>query len=319
MMRRYTAVFAVCSAIGVVATGLADIASAQSPMPVTTDTEAVGSDVTGAMREWISGSSAGRTKLEELARAGRADAQEALAEILLNGRFGVPPEPVLACNFFEKASLARSDALHSFAVCTEKGVGGTPNLSRAADLYRQAGEKGFAKSKCALGNLYVEGRGVAKDVKHGATLCREGAEAGDPDAQTDLGNMYLSGIGVDNDMVQARFWYEKAATQGQPNAEFVLGQIYWNGDGVKMDRGKAAELWQAAYDHGRPDAAILLGRWAFAQWMAAHLVGDKTLLDKAIQWDEAAVKAAVSDKERKEAVDALALARSAKAAAAKVE
>jgi TPR repeat protein len=307
-------IFAICVAMGVFALP-AGPAAAQSSAPVTTDINPIGPDVMQAMRDGISGKATGRAKLEELAGAGRADAQEALAEMLLMGGFGGPPEPVLACRYFEKASPTRSDSLHSFAFCTEKGIGGAPDLVRAADLYRQAGEKGFAKSKCALGNLYMNGKGVTKDVKRGAALCLEGAKAGDADAQTDVGNMYLTGDGVEHDMVQARLWYEKAAAQDQPNAEFVLGQIYWNGDGVQKDRGKAAELWQKAYDRGRSDAAILLGRWAFAQWMAEHPVGDQTLLDKAIQWDEAAVKAASNDQEKKDATEALTLAQAIKAAA----
>jgi TPR repeat protein len=93
---------------------------------------------------------------------------------------------------------------------------------------------------CALGNLYIAGRGVAKDPERGASLCLRGAEAGDRDAQADFGNLYLHGVGVAHDMVQARHWLELAAAQHQANAQFNLGKIYWNGDGVARDQTKAA-------------------------------------------------------------------------------
>ena len=143
---------------------------------------------------------------------------------------------------------------------------------------------------CALGNLYVAGRGVPKNEAKGAALCRQAAELGEPNAQTDLGDLYVEGVGVPHDMVQARHWYELAAAQGQPNAEFVLGQIYWNGDGVARDRAKAAELWKAAYKGGRVDAAPLLAAWLFTSWMSAHRAGDLTVLDEAIQYEEVAVR-----------------------------
>jgi TPR repeat protein len=158
---------------------------------------------------------------------------------------------------------------------------------------------------CALGNLYVAGRGVPQDAKHGAELCRQGAEAGNEDAQTDLGNLYVQRIGVPRDMVLARHWYELAAVQGQANADFVLGQIYWNGDGVAPDQAKAAELWKAAYRGGRLDAAALLASWNFVRWMAAHPKGDLSGLSEAIAWEKEAVKAARDAKARGQADDML--------------
>jgi TPR repeat protein len=169
---------------------------------------------------------------------------------------------------------------------------------------------------CALGNLYVAGRGVPKDEAKGAALCRQAAERGEPDAQTDLGNLYLQGIGVPHDVAQARHWYELAAAQGQPNASFVLGQIYWNGDGVARDQSKAAELWKAAYRGGRVDAAPLLATWLFTSWMSAHPRGDVTVLNEAIQYQEVAVRS-VPEAKRAEAQTLLTVMQAARATAEK--
>jgi TPR repeat protein len=225
-------------------------------------------------------------------------------------------DEVAACGWFAKAAESRADSLHNLAHCAEKGVGVAPDLTRAAALYRQAADRGYAKSMCALGNFYIAGQGVPKDEAKGAALCRQGAEKGEPDAQTDLGNLYLRGIGVPHDMVQARHWYELAATQGQPNAEFVLGQIYWNGDGIARDQAKAAELWKAAYRGGRIDAAPLLAAWLFTTWMAAHPRGNVTVLDEAIQYEEVAVSSA-SDTKQADEQNLLTLMRAARTAAEK--
>lgn len=249
----------------------------------------VGNDVIASARRWIKGDLGGRSELEALAAKGRSDAQEMLGELM--GPSGPPPlrDELAACGWFGKAAASRPDSLHNSALCAERGVNGAPDLARAAALYGQAADRGYPKSMCALGNLYVAGRGVPKDEAKGAALCRQAAERGEPDAQTDLGNLYLQGIGVPHDVVQARHWYELATAQGQPNATFILGQIYWNGDGVARDQSKAAELWEAAYRGGRVDAAPLLAIWLFSSWMSAHPRGDVTVLNEAIQYQEVAV------------------------------
>jgi uncharacterized protein len=287
-----------------------------SASPPADNAASIGNDVIMPARRWLNGDLSGRSELEALAARGRPDAQEMLAEILGPSGPRALRDQVAACGWHAKAAASRADSLHNLAHCAEEGVGGTPDFARAAALYQQAADRGYAKSICALGNLYVAGRGVPKDEAKGAALCRQGAERGDADAQTDLGNLCLQGIGVPHDMVQARHWYELAAAQGQPNAEFVLGQIYWNGDGVPRNQAKAGELWKAAYQGGRTDAAPLLARWLFASWMSAHPRGDVTVLNQAIQYELAAVKAA-SEGKRADEQAALSLMQAAGTAAEK--
>lgn len=78
-----------------------------------------------------------------------------------------------------------------------------------------AGEGGFPKSLCALGNLYLNGRGVPLSAERAVELCRRGAEMGDADAQTDLGNFHLMGQGTAQDYVEARRWFGLAAHKGK--------------------------------------------------------------------------------------------------------
>ena len=289
---------------------------ARSVPPAADKSLAVGDDVAASARRWLTGDLEGRSELEALADKGRPDAQEMLGEILGPSGPAALRDEVAACGWYAKGAVSRSDSLHNLAHCAERGVGGTPDFARAAALYRQAADRGYPKSMCALGNLYVAGRGVPKDEAKGASLCQQAAERGEPDAQTDVGNFYLQGIGVPHDMVQARHWYELAAAQGQPNAEFVLGEIYWNGDGIARDRAKAAELWKAAYKEGRVDAAPLLAAWLFSSWMSAHPRGDVTSLDEAIQYQQVAVRTA-SEAKRADEESVLTLMQTARTAAEK--
>jgi|GEM_PF-3191302 len=315
-IRRFTVASLLCS-FGLTLAAEVALADPMPPAPVAADKPApVGDDVVVAARRWLKGDLDGRSDLETLAAKGRSDAQEMLGELMGPSGPSELRDEIAACQWFAKAAAFRSDSLHNFAHCTEKGVGGTPDLAHAATLYLQAAGEGYAKSMCALGNLYVAGRGVRKDELKGAALCRQGAELGEPDAQTDLGNLYLQGIGVPHDMVQARHWYERAAAQGQANAEFTLGQIYWNGDGVPRDQVRAAELWKAAYQGGRVDAAPLLATWLFANWMSSHPKDDVTALDEAIRYQVVAVSLASKGK-RADQQNLLLLMREARTAAKK--
>jgi TPR repeat protein len=71
---------------------------------------------------------------------------------------------------------------------------------------------------------------------------RQRGEGGERAAQLDLGNRYLHGVGVERDVVEARAWYTRAAERGEGLAAYELGLIYEQGLGVKADR-KAAARW----------------------------------------------------------------------------
>lgn len=189
-----------------------------------------------------------------------------------------------ACRIWESAAATSAEAAHFTAECYEHGHGGVRDIARAVELYRQAGEGGFPKSLCALGNLHMAGRGVPRDPAQAAALCRRAAEMGDTDAQTDLGNFHLQGLGVAQDYAEAARWYALAADRGHPNAAFTLGVMHWNGDGVSRDRVQAERLWRTAFDNGRRDASLHLGDAVASR--ALRLTGDarRMALEEAAEW-----------------------------------
>lgn len=260
----------------------------------------IGKDVQAAVGMVMDGRpDEGRRQLEALAKAGRTDAAEILGEFLGEGG-PMGKDRRTACRWFETAARDRGDGRHNLAFCYETGDGGRRDLTEAARLYGEAGEMGFAKSSCALGNLMIAGKGVPKDVPGGVAQCLKGADGGDRDAQTDVGNFYLLGEVVTRDVVEARRWYELAAAQEQRNAAFTLGQIYWNGDGVAKDRARAATYWRLAYAKGRKDAAVLLGNEAFVRVQSEGAPDgiDRAALDEALGWYEKAEREDPASRER---------------------
>ena len=93
----------------------------------------------------------------------------------------------------------------------------------AADLFRQAAERGLPKAQRSLGELYRNGQGVPQDDTEAVNWFRKAADKNDLPAQADLGTMYANGRGVSQDDKEAVKWYRKAANKG--NAEGQLGLL----------------------------------------------------------------------------------------------
>lgn len=227
--------------------------------------------------------------LTRLAEAGRPDAEFYLGDLMIFGTGGAPKDGVGGCGYLAKAATTRADAMHLLGECLQYGYGGEKDLEKAIRTFHKAGDMGFPKSRCAEGNVLFS---LGRDQARAFSLCLEGAVAGDPDAQTDVGNFYLTGQHVAKDVSAARGWYEKAVARNrQRNAAFVLGQIYWNGDTVAKDNAKAAAYWRTAYDGGRTDAAKFLGDEAFVRAKIAEGVWSVTGLAEAKAWYDRAAAA----------------------------
>ncbi|MCR5880808.1 tetratricopeptide repeat protein [Phenylobacterium sp. J367] len=133
---------------------------------------------------------------------------------------------------------------------------------------------GFAKSKCALGQMLMTEPARAKE---GLKLCEEVAKAGDLESQLAVASAHFSGLaGGKPNPAQARKWYGMAAAQGSPQANRRLGEMYANGDGGKKDTKKAIQHWAAAEKAGDPLVAILMADQLFADMTGGRKPGPGT-------------------------------------------
>jgi hypothetical protein len=109
-----------------------------------------------------------------------------------------------------------------------------------------------------LGDLYLEGKGVAKDHLQALVWFQKAAEAGDPEGMMDVGFMYSGGRGVKHDDTQAASWYRRAGEAGNVTAMVNLGNLYEEGRGVKQDDSLAAAWYGKAAEAGNTDGMRLL-------------------------------------------------------------
>lgn len=130
----------------------------------------------------------------------------------------------------------------------------------AVPLLEADARAGDSAAAVALGTLYLNGDGVARNPSMSAAWFRRAAEAGDPGAAYSLGNAYRLGLGVPADMNAAIRWYEAAAEADSAEAAFALSRLYRLGDGVRRDYPRAIEWLNRAVADGFAPAMQDLGQ-----------------------------------------------------------
>jgi len=103
--------------------------------------------------------------------------------------------------------------------------------------------KGLDDPRCAyaLGTLYYNGQGVARDFKKSTEYYAQAAEAGILPAQVSAGFAYANAMGVPEDFDKAAHFLKMAVAQGEPAAKVTLAEIYAKGYGGGS-RQEAAKL-----------------------------------------------------------------------------
>lgn len=119
------------------------------------------------------------------------------------------------------------DALAMYEVgrMYERGRGIDQDMSKAAEWYKKASDKGQQEARARLGILYLEGLGVERNVNKAAELLLSAAKAGVSSAQYYLAAMYEQGDGMPRDEQQAIQWYKAAADGGYYQARARIAAL----------------------------------------------------------------------------------------------
>ncbi len=89
-------------------------------------------------------------------------------------------------------------------------------------------EQGHALSQFLLGEMFIDGKGIKKNVPEGIKWYRKAAEQGHAKAQYQIGARYECGCGISQSNTQALEWYQKAAERGYAKAQSTLGIMVRN-------------------------------------------------------------------------------------------
>lgn len=124
----------------------------------------------------------------------------------------------------------------------------------ALALFRQSARMGEPRAMEALGEIFLDGTGAAKNDATASTWFRKAADLGNLTAMLYLGYMYQFRIGMPQSYGSAMYWFGQAADAGNPAAIFDLGMMYERGQGVPVNLDKALELYQKASSLGNEEA-----------------------------------------------------------------
>jgi hypothetical protein len=151
----------------------------------------------------------------------------------------------------EFRSLAADDeplAQFALGLMYSEGTGVARDFVAATKWYRKAAENGHALGQYNLGVAYYTGIGVPRDYAKAVYWYNKAARQGDARSQNNMGYMYESGKGVPQDYVRSVAWYQLAAEGGNVNAQVNLGNAYRTGRGVEADHDQAIAWLRKAVD-----------------------------------------------------------------------
>ena len=96
----------------------------------------------------------------------------------------------------------------------EQGRHGAPDAAAACDWFGRAAAHGSGDGALSYGTCFYLGRGRPQDMAQAQHWYLEAAKAGDVGAQYLVASMFETGLGVEPDRRLARYWYEAAARNG---------------------------------------------------------------------------------------------------------
>ena len=129
--------------------------------------------------------------VRDRAKRGDTNAMCNLGGLYDFGRSGVNQDQALARVWYERAANKRHrEAAHNLACSYRDGEGGPVDLKEALRRFKFAAELGYAKSMTNVGDAYLYGRGVAKDLDVAERWYKKAAATG----QSERGMMKLEEI-----------------------------------------------------------------------------------------------------------------------------
>ena len=139
------------------------------------------------------------------------------------------------------------------------GDGVEKNVAEAVRLFRLSAEQGNALGQGLLGQCYLLGDGVEKNVPEAVRLFRLSADQGDALGQAHLGECYLEGIGVEKNVTEAVRLFRLSAEQGNALGQVYLGICYIDGVGVEKNVTEAVRLFRLSAGQGSDVGQACLG------------------------------------------------------------
>lgn len=164
------------------------------------------------------------------------------------------------------AQSGNAVAQNALGVMYRDGWGFARDDAAALSWFTKAAEQGNDKAQFHLGGMHAGGKGTPQDYAQASKWFRLAAEQGYAPGQSALATMYGLGDGVARDAKQAMHWYARAAEQNYAPAQTSLGAMYATGEAGQRDYQRAQALFRQALAQDYPRAAAWLARLYVEGW-----------------------------------------------------
>lgn len=163
-------------------------------------------------------------------------------------------------SLYEKA-MGENDSAAQYALGNSymDGKGVKKSYSQAVKFYERAAKNNYPAAYNALSICYGNGLGVKKDKEKSFELRLKGANMGLPLAMNNLARMYMNGEGVTKSIEKYREWQMMAADGGCAPALCDIGLDYYYGEQQEKDYDKARKCFEKSIEAGSLEGMYFLG------------------------------------------------------------
>jgi TPR repeat protein/serine/threonine protein kinase len=208
----------------------------------------------------------GTVVLGTAAMAGLRASQTQAVVILDAGTRTEPKEPGPPCASADLAACTTQCLKSELVSCFNlgqmyaNGRGVAKDEARAVETYNIACEKGHLQSCASLGFLLRTTRAVPKDDARAVSVFRRACDGGNQTGCNGLGLSYDTGSGgLDRDEGRAATLFKQACDAGEAPGCTNLGSQYMRGRGVERDDAHAVRLFKQGCDGEHAVGCALLG------------------------------------------------------------
>ncbi|MDY0884168.1 tetratricopeptide repeat protein [Dongia soli] len=131
------------------------------------------------------------------------------------------------------------------------------DYATALKEFQPLADQGLPAAQAALGQMYLQGMGVAQDYAMAAKWLTPAATNGIAAAQVQLATLYMLGMGVPKDEAQAAYWTKRAADHGVRRSQVDLAAMYYQGVGLPRDLVQAYLYAELAARQGDEEAIAI--------------------------------------------------------------
>ncbi|MDO6505990.1 tetratricopeptide repeat protein [Colwellia sp. 4_MG-2023] len=211
--------------------------------------------------------------MTRLAEKGIPTQQYNLGFSYFYGQGGVPQNTEKGLFWLNKAAEGNSAAVHyKIGRLYETGQIFNKDLNKAFEYYLLSGQGGDPYGLTNLSVMYIEGKGVEKNIEEGIKWAEKAANKGFVNAQINLALLYSSKDKSLHNKEKALHWFNEAASHGSVLAKYELGKY----ELLNKNYEKAFEYFDEAVTGGNTDAMIMLAMM-FEQGIATEQSSDKSL------------------------------------------